>query len=154
MATAPKPTTQPRFFPNPEYGNAERPVKQRGADLHDCHHRAKWYARRLMAPIYRPAGGATPEAGRHGAPSSKWGSGGELETGEFGGEHQLPPPESVMNGLVAGACFAVIHNALGALMVRRWSLPKNGRRTGPPSRKEALKVGSFSPHAAIQIAGN
>jgi hypothetical protein len=37
-------------------------------------------------------------------------------------------PESVMNGLVAGACFVAIHNALGALLERRWSLPKNGRR--------------------------
>ena len=32
------------------------------------------------------------------------------------------------NWLVAGACFVAIHNALGALLVRRWSLPKNGRR--------------------------
>jgi hypothetical protein len=27
-----------------------------------------------------------------------------------------------------GACYAAIHNALGSWMVRRWSLPKNGRR--------------------------
>jgi hypothetical protein len=30
--------------------------------------------------------------------------------------------------MVAGACFGAIHNALAALLVRRWSLPKNGRR--------------------------
>jgi hypothetical protein len=30
--------------------------------------------------------------------------------------------------LVAGACFVAIHNALGALLERRWALPKNGRR--------------------------
>ena len=34
--------------------------------------------------------------------------------------------------LVAGAYFVAIHNALGALLVRRWSLPKNGRRPRPP----------------------
>jgi hypothetical protein len=31
-------------------------------------------------------------------------------------------------GLVAGACFEAIHNALAAWLVRRWVLPKNGRR--------------------------
>jgi hypothetical protein len=31
--------------------------------------------------------------------------------------------------LVAGACFEAIHNALAAWLVRRWVLPKNGRRT-------------------------
>jgi hypothetical protein len=31
-------------------------------------------------------------------------------------------------GMVAGACFETIHNALGAWLVRRWLLPKNGRR--------------------------
>jgi len=30
--------------------------------------------------------------------------------------------------LVAGACFEAIHNALRASLVRRWMLPKNGRR--------------------------
>jgi hypothetical protein len=30
--------------------------------------------------------------------------------------------------MVAGACFEAIHNALGAWLVRRWLLPKNGRR--------------------------
>ena len=30
--------------------------------------------------------------------------------------------------LVAGACYTAIHNALGVLLVRSWSLPKNGRR--------------------------
>ena len=30
--------------------------------------------------------------------------------------------------MVAGACFEAIHNALGAWLVRRWALPKNGRR--------------------------
>jgi hypothetical protein len=30
--------------------------------------------------------------------------------------------------MVAGACFGAIHNALAALLVRRWSLPKNGLR--------------------------
>lgn len=30
--------------------------------------------------------------------------------------------------LVAGAYREVIHNALGALLIRRWTLPKNGRR--------------------------
>jgi hypothetical protein len=30
--------------------------------------------------------------------------------------------------MVAGACFEAIHNALGALLVRRYLLPKNGRR--------------------------
>jgi site-specific DNA recombinase len=34
--------------------------------------------------------------------------------------------------MVAGAYFVAIHNALGALLVRRWSLPKNGRRPRPP----------------------
>src|SRR5207245_11336168 len=43
-------------------------------------------------------------------------------------------PESVMNELVAGACFEAIHNALGAWLVRRWLLPKNGRRPVPPLR--------------------
>jgi DNA invertase Pin-like site-specific DNA recombinase len=32
--------------------------------------------------------------------------------------------------MVAGAYFEAIHNALGALLMRRWHLPKNGRR--PP----------------------
>jgi hypothetical protein len=41
-------------------------------------------------------------------------------------------PESVMNGLVAGACFEAIHSALGAWLVRRWLLPKNGRRLVRP----------------------
>ena len=41
------------------------------------------------------------------------------------------PPEAVGNGLAAGAYFVAIHNALGALLVRRWSLPKNGRRPRP-----------------------
>ena len=31
-------------------------------------------------------------------------------------------------GGVAGACFVAIHNTLGALLERRWALPKNGRR--------------------------
>jgi hypothetical protein len=31
--------------------------------------------------------------------------------------------------MVAGACFEAIHNALGSLLVRRYLLPKNGRRT-------------------------
>ena len=42
--------------------------------------------------------------------------------------------ESVMNGLVAGANFVAIHNALGDYLSRRWSLPKNGRR--PPRQAE------------------
>jgi len=33
-----------------------------------------------------------------------------------------------MGELVAGAYFEAIHNALGAWLVRRWLLPKNGRR--------------------------
>jgi hypothetical protein len=37
-------------------------------------------------------------------------------------------PEAIMNGLVAGACFEPIHNALAARLIRRWVLPKNGRR--------------------------
>jgi hypothetical protein len=30
--------------------------------------------------------------------------------------------------MVAGACFEAIHNALAARLIRRWALPKNGRR--------------------------
>jgi hypothetical protein len=37
-------------------------------------------------------------------------------------------PRNLLKELVAGAYFAAIHNALGGLLVRRWSLPKNGRR--------------------------
>jgi len=43
-----------------------------------------------------------------------------LAVGSFDGERA--------GELVAGACFVAIHNALGALLERRWSLPKNGRR--------------------------
>ncbi|SPE28589.1 hypothetical protein SBA6_1100035 [Candidatus Sulfopaludibacter sp. SbA6] len=30
--------------------------------------------------------------------------------------------------MVAGACLKAIHNALAAWLVRRWALPRNGRR--------------------------
>jgi len=35
-----------------------------------------------------------------------------------------------MHSLVAGTCFAAMHNAVGAAMVGRWALPRRGRRTG------------------------
>ena len=34
-----------------------------------------------------------------------------------------------IGGLVAGACLEAIHNALSGLLVRRWVLPRNGRRS-------------------------
>ena len=33
--------------------------------------------------------------------------------------------------MVAGACFIAMHNALGAMLVRRWALPRQGRRPKP-----------------------
>ena len=45
--------------------------------------------------------------------------------GGYGGGANLADPHF---GLVAGACFEAIHNALAAWLVRRWALPKNGRR--------------------------
>jgi hypothetical protein len=36
--------------------------------------------------------------------------------------------------MVAGAYFAAIHNALGSWLVRKWFLPKNGRRPLKPSQ--------------------
>ena len=32
-------------------------------------------------------------------------------------------------GLVAGACYTAVHNALASVLVRRWRLPGRGRRT-------------------------
>ena len=40
----------------------------------------------------------------------------------------------LLRNLVAGAYSVAIHNALGAWLVRRWSLPKNGRRPPRPSQ--------------------
>ena len=37
-------------------------------------------------------------------------------------------PEPVVNSVVAGAGFAAMHNALAALLARRWRLPLQGRR--------------------------
>ncbi|GEM_PF-2706647 len=37
-------------------------------------------------------------------------------------------PEPIMNGVVAGACYGAIHNALAAWLVRRWALPRRGKR--------------------------
>lgn len=37
-----------------------------------------------------------------------------------------------MHDLVARAYFLAIYHVLGALLVRQWSLAKNGRRTRPP----------------------
>ena len=31
-------------------------------------------------------------------------------------------------GLVAGACYVTIHNALATWLTRRWALPRQGRR--------------------------
>jgi len=44
----------------------------------------------------------------------------------------LRNPRNLLRGLVAGAYFEAIHNALGAWLVRRWSLPRNGRRPPKP----------------------
>ena len=37
-------------------------------------------------------------------------------------------PEPIVNSVVAGACYVAMHNALAAVLVRRWRLPLNGRR--------------------------
>jgi hypothetical protein len=37
-------------------------------------------------------------------------------------------PDFVMKGVVAGACNVAIHNALASHFMRRWFLPRNGRR--------------------------
>lgn len=37
-------------------------------------------------------------------------------------------PEPAMHSVVAGACYAAMHNALAAVLVMRWRLPRNGRR--------------------------
>jgi hypothetical protein len=37
-------------------------------------------------------------------------------------------PEPVVNGVVARACYAAIHDAFSAHLVRRWRLPTKGRR--------------------------
>jgi len=49
--------------------------------------------------------------------------------GGYGEDAGTPPTKRIR--MVAGACFEAIHNALGAWLVRRWALPRNGRR---PSR--------------------
>jgi len=36
--------------------------------------------------------------------------------------------------LVAGACYVAIHNALASVLVRRWQLPRQGRRPRPAVR--------------------
>ena len=38
-------------------------------------------------------------------------------------------PEPVVDGMGAGAWCAAIHNALAAYLVRRWVLPRKGRRS-------------------------
>jgi len=50
----------------------------------------------------------------------------EPETLEVKISYRLP--ETVVKGVVAGACYVAIHNALAAHFLRRWLLPRNGRR--------------------------
>ena len=38
-------------------------------------------------------------------------------------------PELLVNNLVAGACFGIIDKQLGGELVKRWVLPRNGRRS-------------------------
>jgi len=57
-------------------------------------------------------------------------AGGEWDLRGFSDGAETPAAKRIR--MVAGACFEAIHNALGAWLVRRWLLPKNGRRPVRP----------------------
>jgi serine/threonine-protein kinase len=99
--------------------------------LHDI---ADW---RLLLDAPSPAAAKPRPPPGHYIASGEWNL--------LGGYAESPHPDAAEKRvrMVAGACFGAIHNALSSWLVRRWALPRNGRR---PNRAQALAGGAESPN--------